>query len=549
MLSAALLSLFIPVAAGAGAPATAPHQGPSDEPPVRVSLDHRSYDRGDQARVTVRARDDGYLLVLHLLPDGTVRVLFPLDPGDDDFVRGGQEYEIRSRGDRKAFTVDASSGSGTVYAAWSREPYRFDDFVRGDHWDYRVLGDSALPNDPEGGLTNLVMRMSTAHFDYDIVSYDVAREVAYAATPVYYDVAAYYPPPLYDGCWYGVYDAWCGAPVAYYPYYRHRPRYFFQPGLTISFTFGLARPVYAFYDPFFVRGCYYSCGYHHHRVGIIRPGPFMGGGFAHGYGWSRPPYRFKEPERRGGGVGIEYRSRIAFAGGEEARPTSPLYAASVFRRASDGGRRDGARRVTLEPPAVLPRNSLPMRATSVGRRAQATDVVARGEHHGAVVFSPRDAASSPTSTDGPRRIDALPGERRGGIRSVDGAPRGARPDDGARRTEPGTATPRYYGPAGSADAPRREPPTRVEQRAEPRDDARRAEPQPRYEPPRAQPRSEPRYEPPRAQPRSEPRGEPRAEPRREPPPQRAEPRRAEPAPRRIEMPRGASGGGHGGRRP
>lgn len=542
MLSAALLSLFIPVAAGVGVPAL--HQGASDDPPVRVSLDHRSYDRGDRARVTVRARDDGYLLVLHLLPDGTVRVLFPLDPGDDDFVRGGQEYEIRGRGDRKAFTVDASSGGGTVYAAWSREPYRFDDFVRGDHWDYRVLGDSALPNNPEGGLTNLVMRMSTAHFDYDIVSYDVAREVADVATPVYYDVAAYYPPPLYDdACWYGAYGAydaygaWCGAPVVYFPAYRpirHRPRYFFSPGLTIAFTFGLARPVYAFYDPFFVRGCVYSCGFYRHQIGIIRPGPFMGGVFARGYGWSRPRYQLDGPQRGGGRIGIQYRSRIAFAGREEVRSTSPLYAASMFHRADEGGRRDAARRVRLEPPAVLPRNSLPMRATSVGRRAQATDVVARDEHHGAVVYSPRGASSS-TATDGARRIDALPGERGGGIRSVDGAPRAARPDDRARRVEPepGTATPRYYGPAGSADAPRREPPTRVERGAEPRAEGPRAEPQPRYEPPRAQPRSEP----------------PRAAPRRDPPPQRAEPRRAEPAPRRVEMPRAHSGGGRGGRRP
>ena len=39
------------------------------------------YDRGDRARVNVRVRDDGYVVVLHTDADGRVRVLFPVDPG------------------------------------------------------------------------------------------------------------------------------------------------------------------------------------------------------------------------------------------------------------------------------------------------------------------------------------------------------------------------------------------------------------------------------------------------------------------------------------
>jgi hypothetical protein len=163
MLLAALVPLALLTAPAPATPATA---APATDPIVRVTLDHRTYDRGDRARVTVWTRDDGYLVVLHVEPSGRIRVLFPLDPGDDNFIRGQRDYEIRSRGDREAFQVDAYDGTGTVYAAVSRDPFRFDEFVRGDHWDYRVLDDSVLPRDPEVGLTNLVQRMTGgAHFD------------------------------------------------------------------------------------------------------------------------------------------------------------------------------------------------------------------------------------------------------------------------------------------------------------------------------------------------------------------------------------------------
>ena len=75
------------------------------EPAIRVTLNHQTYNRGDRARVTVRVRDDGYVVVLHEDANGHVRVLFPVDPGDDNFLKSGQDYEIRGRGDRDAFQV------------------------------------------------------------------------------------------------------------------------------------------------------------------------------------------------------------------------------------------------------------------------------------------------------------------------------------------------------------------------------------------------------------------------------------------------------------
>jgi len=87
--------------------------------PVTVRLNHDQFDPGDRARVYVQSAQDGYLVVLHADAAGRIRVLFPLDPTDDDFVRGGRKFEIRGRGDRDAFQVEGTDGSGTVLAAVS----------------------------------------------------------------------------------------------------------------------------------------------------------------------------------------------------------------------------------------------------------------------------------------------------------------------------------------------------------------------------------------------------------------------------------------------
>ena len=117
MISSLLLSFAL-----AGVPADSaltPTQ--TDDPAVQLWIsDDRRFLPGDRAKVQVRTRDDGYLLVLHVDTEGHVRVLFPIDPRDDDFVRGGRKYEIRGRGGREAFTADSRTGQGTVYAAARR---------------------------------------------------------------------------------------------------------------------------------------------------------------------------------------------------------------------------------------------------------------------------------------------------------------------------------------------------------------------------------------------------------------------------------------------
>src|SRR5947209_14194143 len=177
MVLALMVSLV--TAAPTGAAATGLR---SDDPPVKVWLNQDNYFvQGDRARVNVKVAEDGYLVVLRADADGRIRVLFPLDPSDDSFVRGGSKIEVRGRGDREAFYVDDREGTGVVLAARAVQPFKFDAFVRGDHWDYRVLSAREADQDKEQMLLDVVQRMlPDGHFDYDVVSYTVESPNSYS---------------------------------------------------------------------------------------------------------------------------------------------------------------------------------------------------------------------------------------------------------------------------------------------------------------------------------------------------------------------------------
>ena len=146
-------------------------------PAVRVILSQEALLPGDRVRVGVRLRDDAHLLVLHADPAGRVRVLFPLDPGDDQRVRGGAERALPARGGRDAFVVGSAIGDGVVLAAVSATPFRVAPFARGGHWDVRVFPRLAPGGDAEGELVGVVDRMTarSARFDYDAAPYRVGE--------------------------------------------------------------------------------------------------------------------------------------------------------------------------------------------------------------------------------------------------------------------------------------------------------------------------------------------------------------------------------------
>jgi len=223
MVLALMLSLLVHTPSGAVAVA-----GRADEPPIKVWLNQDgSYQRGDRARVYLKMAEDGYLVVLRADPNGRVRVLFPVDPADNNFLQGAKAIEIRGRGDREAFSIDDRTGAGVVLAARSVVPFHLDAFVLGDHWNYAELDTTRAAGDVEGALVAIVRRTSVdGHFDYDEVSYTVG-----APRTSYRNDA-----PCY-GC--------------YSPYYGWSSQFGVGLGLGSGFAFASSACFGPFFDPFF----------------------------------------------------------------------------------------------------------------------------------------------------------------------------------------------------------------------------------------------------------------------------------------------------------
>ncbi|MGH7518270.1 MAG: DUF4384 domain-containing protein [Gemmatimonadales bacterium] len=540
MISALWLSLGLGISAQ---PVARPMQAEGDDPAIRVWLNEDGrFQRGDQAKAYVRSREDGYLVVLHVDPDNRLRVLFPLDPDDDNFVRGGKKYQILGRGERETFEVDVRSGRGTVYAAVSRDPFRWDRFVVGDHWDFRALNQVPLSRDIEADLNDVVRQLASVDFDYDFVDYDVYERVY--ASDYGRHTSVYYSPSYYSSGWDPFYSSGCGG------YWGCG-----GSGLSIGISFGYPYwyyPYRAFYPGYYPYRPYdYPYSYYHYPTYYYPYRPYY-------------PYRYRDPFRHRG-YGKQYAGGYYFGGHYSApwrnRVNDRFYSSSYAwrgreattdlaqpgrfstgyrergfdrgERVSSGGRLADAsprRRADVPAPNMTPARTEGRRPAAVAdkpsRAPEGRRAIDRGEPGGGgergKVSAPRplpvrvgngsDAGAS--AGEGrraePRRIE----EVRGPSRERDYADRDS--DDRRRGYESGVIEGRR-GPEA------RGPEARGPSRAREAMDDRPA--------PRAEPRPEPRMDP-RPQPRSEPRAEsrpaPRAEPRREAPPPRMEAPRAEP---------------------
>ncbi len=429
MISALLLSITL---AGARADSVPASTVVGDDPAVRLWIsDDRRFVPGDDAKVQVRTRDDGYLLVLHVDTDGHLRVLFPLDPRDDDFVRGGRKYEIRGRGGHEAFTADSRTGQGTVYAAVSSDPFKFDGYVLGDHWDYRALAPQRLSSQPENDLNELVRHMSQDDFDYDILTYDVLDRVAYSNYS-----SPYYTTPYYSGYYDSCFS--CG--------------YGYRSGFSIGLSFGrpFRRAFYdPFYDPFFYDPYYYPAYYtpfYYPRVYY----PYYSYPFTRYVGYyNTPGRRFYGPYTpyrfRGNDGGLPgYRSR-GFAG---SRLVNTVYV-PPRSRVIQPGTSSPARRVTAAPNEVGRPVAAPA-ARRDGRRVESTPAVR--DNAGRSVSGERRTPPGRTvearrSGDEGSRRNSTPSARQESLpqdvsRGRQGGPRDVTP----RRSDAGDVTPRDVTP-------------------------------------------------------------------------------------------------------
>jgi uncharacterized protein DUF4384 len=437
------------------------------------------YTRGERVRLYFRLDQDAYVTIFRVDTDGRIRVLFPRDPWEDNFARGGRDLEVDGNElAREAITIDDYPGVGYIFAVTSADPFVYDQIESGQHWDYRVIADGRVRGDPYVAMTDLAERIvpeGYTDWDYDVISYNVGQHYDYPRF-LCYDCHTYVSYPYWD------------------PYFNSCVRF----------------RMFVYDDPWYYPYRYYGGN----RVVFVRP--------------YRPQPRFIFKD-----WGSDRPNRDGFVTRERERPVN-----DNTRRGVTG--RDIGGLGSVPPPNVRERRGRPGDDRNNGgndRGNNGNDHGNRGNDDRGNRGND-DRGNRGNNDDRGNRGNDHPGNGGGRRDRPDGQDR----QDGKRTDRPMVLPPSdqpRVQPRSGDDRQRRDQPRVVEPRSEPRrDEPRRDEPR-RDEPRRVEPRNEPRNEPrrvePRNEPRSQPQSQPRAEPRNEPrsqppppPPPRAEPRRDPP---------------------
>ena len=204
------------------------------------------YTRGESVQLYFRLDQDAYVTIFRIDTDGRVRVLFPREPWEDNFARGGREFQVDgSQLGRDAFAIDDYPGVGYLFAVAAPDPFIYDHIESGDHWDYRVIAEGRVRGDPYVALTDLAQRIvpeGYADWDYDVVTYNVERQYEYPRFLCYdchsYVSYSYWDPYhyscvrfrmyVYDDPWYYPYRHYGGGRVVFVRPYRPQPRFIFK---------------------------------------------------------------------------------------------------------------------------------------------------------------------------------------------------------------------------------------------------------------------------------------------------------------------------------
>ena len=234
--------------------ATTPIGGPSI-PPVSVEYRPRvevwtdggdsPYTSGQGVRTHFRADRDAFVTILRVDTNGRVRVLFPREPWEDNFARGGRDYEVQGGDERDAFYIDDYPGVGYLFAAASADPFVYDGIQSKDHWDYRLIADGRVRGDPYVALTDLAQRIvpdGYSEWDYDIAPYYVEQHydyprflcydchtyVSYSSWSPYDYTCVRFRIVVFDDPYYYPYRYYGGTRVVFTRPYRPEPRFIFK---------------------------------------------------------------------------------------------------------------------------------------------------------------------------------------------------------------------------------------------------------------------------------------------------------------------------------
>ena len=219
----------------------------SDRPRVEIWTDRGDdpYASGQGVRVHFRTEQDAYVTILRIDTDGRVRVLFPREPWEDNFARGGRDYEVPGRDSRDAFYVDDYPGVGYIFAVVAGDAFVYDALESHDHWDYRAIADGRIHGDPYVAVTDLAERIlppAYGDWDYDLAPYYVQRHYDYPRflcydchSPVNYSSWSPYDYScvrfrivVYDDPYYYPYRTYGATRVVFTRPLRPEPRFIFK---------------------------------------------------------------------------------------------------------------------------------------------------------------------------------------------------------------------------------------------------------------------------------------------------------------------------------
>src|SRR5216684_1957405 len=216
-------------------------------PRVQVWTDRGEdpYASGQGVRVHFRAEQDAYVTIIRIDTDGRVRVLFPREPWEDNFVRGARDYEVQGQSYRDAFSIDDYPGVGYIFAIAAADPFSYDGLERNDHWDYRVIANGRVHGDTYVAVTDLAQRMvpdGYSAWDYDVASYYVQQHydyprflcydchsyVSYSAWRPYDYTCVRFRIVVFDDPYYYPYRTYGDSRVVFTRPLRPEPRFIFK---------------------------------------------------------------------------------------------------------------------------------------------------------------------------------------------------------------------------------------------------------------------------------------------------------------------------------
>lgn len=203
--------------------------------------------KGERVRVYYRVSEDASVAIFHINTDGTVRLVFPRSPRENQLVVGGRDYRVLFP-ETSYWFVDEYPGMGYFFIVASPEPLDLSGFTYSYYdggWDLSRVGRQVY-SDPYDAIDDyvavLIPDWETAPYGLGFASYNVGEShdyprflcydchgfTPYYAWNPYYYACTSFRVVVYDDPFYYPSYRYGGAAVVYPATRAIPPRYVFK---------------------------------------------------------------------------------------------------------------------------------------------------------------------------------------------------------------------------------------------------------------------------------------------------------------------------------